>query len=180
MSFIRPELSQALSRWREPLLWVALIAVGLLFLWRGMAREAAWLLLLGGSAALVGVLMLRSAVGRARLSALPPGEGVVLIDEGRIAYFGPVRGGFLDLESITCVEVVAGDTPLWRLSGSDGIALDIPFAARGAEHLPDALSALPGIAIAHGISAIYDATGAPRTIWHRERRAAPPIPRRRS
>jgi hypothetical protein len=168
MSFIRKDLSGPLKQWREPLIWTVLVLTGLALLWRGMARDAAWLLLPGGAAVVTGLLVLPGAVGRARLRALPPGEGLLELDERRIAYFGPLSGGVLDLETITRVEVVAGISPVWRLSGKAGNVLDIPFAARGAERLPDALSALPGIAIAAGISAIDDPTGRSRIIWQSE------------
>lgn len=175
MSFIRPELAAALSTWREPVVWGGVGLFGAALLWHGVARDALLLMVLGGLLALTGMALLPGAIGRARLAALPPGEGVVMIDEGRIAFFGPHSGGFLDIESMERVEVVPGTSPSWRLLARDGTRLDIPFAARGAEKLPDALGALPGIAIAAALALIDSPAARPRTIWRAGPSMSPPI-----
>ena len=41
MSFVRPELAARLRRWREPMVWAALLGVGLWLVWRGYARARA-------------------------------------------------------------------------------------------------------------------------------------------
>ena len=40
MSFLRPELAARLRRWREPLVWGALLAFGVWLAWRGYGALA--------------------------------------------------------------------------------------------------------------------------------------------
>jgi hypothetical protein len=168
VSFVRPELAEAARRWREPLLWAALLATGVFLLWRGMAREAFLPLLIGALFAATGGLLIRGSIARTRLATLPPGEGLVLLDEGRIAFFGPVHGGFLNLDDLVRVEVIPGAAPKWDLSGRDGTRLRIPFAARGADILPDALSILPGFSIPARLDLIDGSAARSRVVWHRD------------
>ncbi len=162
MSFIRPELATRLHQWREPLLWGGLIAAGAWMLWHGLARDAFVPLLIGGSVALTGALMLKGSVARARLAAFPLGAGVVIVDEGRIVLFGPEQGGAMDLAAIARIDVVSGLTPLWRLGAGDGSSLDIPMAAKGADHLADALGALPGFDMSKALAGRRQMS---RTVW---------------
>jgi hypothetical protein len=174
VSFVRPELAVLLRRWGEALVFAAVLALGLWLLWRAVSGRG-WLLLapglvLAGSGA--GLLM--GAVRRIRLSDAPPGAGVVMIDEGRIAYFGPLGGGFVDLPGLIRVEITG---EAWLLVADDGTRLAIPRGAAGAERLPDALSPLPGLDLDAAVAAI--GTGAPgRTLlWRADRRPPRVLPR---
>ena len=89
MSFVRPELAARLRRWREPLVWGALLVFGAWLAWRGYAALAPLPFVAGLLAGAAGLGLLQAAVRRLRLSAETLDEGVVVIDEARIAYLGP-------------------------------------------------------------------------------------------
>ncbi|WP_111429767.1 hypothetical protein [Rhodobacteraceae bacterium DSL-40] len=176
MSFVRPEVAARFARWREVLLWAAVAALGLWLGARGLA-QGAWLVALpGGLALLTGGLLLRGAIRRVRFAALPPGEGVVMVDEGRIGFFGPTTGGFIDLAALCRVEIRPGRAPCWRLVADDGTVLDIPAGARGNEHLPDVLGVLPGIDFGAGLATLTDpAATFPRVIWRASTESRPTL-----
>jgi hypothetical protein len=95
MSFIRPELAERLRQWREPIAWGALLVAGVWVAWRGYARLDLLLFAGGLIVTAAAVALLRAAVRRVRLQGESLAEGVVMIDEARIAYFGPRGGGFV-------------------------------------------------------------------------------------
>lgn len=171
MSFVRPELVARLRPWREAMVWGALLGLGLWLMWIGYARGGLLPLVAGGLLATAGAALLRAATRRLRLHPEAPGEGVVMIDEGRIGYFGPREGGFVDLPSVVRVEIVTrpvlppGPAHAWQLTAEDGTRLTIPLGAEGAERMIDALSPLPGIDFGAGVAAVV-ARGPGRTlIW---------------
>lgn len=89
MSFIRPEVTALVTRWREVIAGVGLIALG-----------AYWMMDVGGLLAWVGlVLVIAGAalcvigVQRLRFRSTGRGPGVVLVDEGEVTYMGPLSGG---------------------------------------------------------------------------------------
>lgn len=171
MSFVRPELAAVLRRWREPIGWGALLAAGVWLAARGYARVEPTLFAFGILLAGAGLGLMRGAIGRLRLSADAPAEGVVVIDEARIAYLGPRTGGVVDLPSVVRVEIVSrphvpqASAHAWVITTEDGTRLVIPLGAEGAEGLFDALSPLPGIDFDAGAAAIA-ARGPHRTlVW---------------
>jgi len=148
MSLVRPELAAALARRREVLLWGAALVLGIGLIWRGYARLEPLTLVAGMALAATGFALARGALGRMRLAATAPGPGVVVIDEGRIGLLGPAGGGFVDLPALVSVAIAGppgAPDRAWLLQSEDGGALVVPFGAVGAERLPDALAALPGI-----------------------------------
>ena len=175
MSFIRPELAARLRRWREPIGWGALLAAGIWLAWRGYARLDA------RCSSPLGLARRRrrprrcsaAALRRLRLHADSSGEGVVVIDEARIAYFGPRGGGFVDLPAVVRVEIVTRPHlppafgHAWVITAEDGTRLTIPLGAEGADGLLDALSPLPGIDFDAGVAAVA-ARGPGRTlVWRK-------------
>jgi hypothetical protein len=151
VSFVRPELAEAFARRREAILWAAALVLGLWLIWRGYVRVDALVLVAGMILAATGFALLVGAIARLRLAAGGPGPGVVLIDEGRIGLLGPTGGGFADLSTLAAVEVSGRpgtQDRAWVLHAEDGSTLVIPFGAAGADRLPDALSALPGLDLA--------------------------------
>lgn len=142
MAFVRPDLAAKLHRWREAIAWAAVTAVGLFLIWRGYAGAATGPFALGVVLAGAGATLLRGAIGRAQLAGAAPGAGVLLIDEARVAYLGPFGGGFVDLARLTRVELTRDN---WILSADDGTQLVVARGAEGADRLPDALTALPGL-----------------------------------
>ena len=171
MSFIRPELMARLHHWREPIGWAALLAAGALLTWRGYARLEPLLFVLGLLLAAAGLGLLRGALRRLRLSSGTLSEGVVMIDEARIAYFGPRDGGFVDLPAVTRVEIVSrphlppASPHAWVITAEDGTRLTIPLGAEGADRLIDALSPLPGIDFDAGIAAVQARRPGRATVW---------------
>ncbi len=170
--------------WRtvaEPLAAGAL-ALGLL--WVGLSglsagRVDAVLALLGG--AISGAWAL-AAGRRGRLSLRAGrrlGPGLVRIDEGRIAYFGPETGGVTGLDALAAVAVEPdgeGGLARWVLTRADGEVLTIPGGALGADRLADTLGALPGFgaaAVSHALS--QPGAPGPRIVWRREGPAGPAL-----
>jgi hypothetical protein len=160
MSFVRPELTERLRRWREPIAWGVLLALGVWLVGHGYARLAPLPFVLGLACGATGIALLRPALRRLRMRSEVPGEGVVVIDEARIAYFGPRHGGFVDLPAVTRVEIVtrphvpSASAHAWIITAEDGTRLTIPVGAEGADRLLDALSPLPGIDLDAGVAAV--------------------------
>ena len=173
LSFLRPELAERLRRWREAIAWGALLAAGLWMVLAGLSPVAPLLLVAGGLAALAGAALLTAALRRIAFGTDGPAEGVVDIDEGRIAYLGPLGGGFVDMGSVARVELVTrphlliGAGHAWVLSADDGTRLTIPLGARGADRLPDALSPLPGLDLAAGAAALASRRPGRVLVWAR-------------
>lgn len=151
MSFVRPELLVALSRAREVVLGLALASAG------------GWLLWLGGYffvplGLVVVVISLSWAVlswRRLQFGQVGDAPGVVEVDEGQIAYYGPQVGGSVGLPELVEIRLIMmRGRRLWRLKQADGLAILIPVEASGAERLFDAFAALPGMDTAGLIAAL--------------------------
>jgi hypothetical protein len=172
-AFVRPEAAAALRRWREPAVWGALLALGVWMVWQGYSQLAPVSFVAGLAATATGASLLLGAIRRLRLRG-ELGEGVVVIDEARIAYFGPRGGGFVDLPAIVRVEIVTrphvppDSAHAWVLTAEDGTRLVVPIGAEGADGLFDALSPLPGIDFDAGAAAVATPGPGRVTVWQRE------------
>jgi hypothetical protein len=169
MSFLRPEAAGTLRRWAETA--VASVVAGVaLWLGLGWARAGApvgWVALAIGALA---VFWLRAALLGALAHGEREGPGVVVIREREIGYMGPWRGGFLELDRLERVEIyrpAPGQDPVWRLVAADGATLAIPAAAEGAEHLPEALAALPGFSDMAAIGVLRREEAGRQLVWER-------------
>lgn len=172
MSFIRPQARAALWRWREGLagagfallgLWWVLAGTGLLH-WLGYAALAA------------GCAILASGVQRARFRGGTGGPGVVLLDEGQIAYFGPVTGGVVAIRDLVRLSFdPSGDPAHWVLSAPGQPDLRIPLNAEGADALFDAFAALPGLRTEHMLAQMRRGGTGPVAIWESSTGARPTI-----
>ena len=173
MSFVRPELAARLRPWREPAAWAALLAFGLYLTWQGYSGLAPLTFVAGLAAVATGLGLLRPALRRARLAGRPLDEGVVVIDEWRIAYLGPRDGGVIDLPAIVRVDIVTrphlppASGHAWVLSAEDGTRLVVPLGAAGADRLFDALSPLPGIDFEAGAEAVAARRPGRATVWRK-------------
>ena len=173
MSFVRPEIIDWIFRRREAIAWTALTGVGLWLISLGLDPPAPLLLLLGGLVTLIGAALLTAELRRRAFASDVGAEGVVEIDEGRIAYLGPRGGGFVDVRALTLVEIVTRPQLLadtghaWVLSAEDGTRLIIPLGAAGAGGIPDALSPLPGIDLAAGGAALGSRGPGRVVLWSR-------------
>ena len=139
---IRPELRDALWRWREVIAAAAVVALGL---W--VASGGGWVLVpfglgLAGLAAGLAVQAWR----RMRFAQGADAPGVVEVDEGQISYMGPALGGFVSVPELVEVRLVTlRGRRLWRLRQADGQALLVPVDAAGAGALFDVFATLPGM-----------------------------------
>lgn len=169
MSFLRPAAARALRRWAEPAAAAALAGYAG---WWGAAAAIrgdvlGWLAL--GVAAL-GLGWLRVAIIGALAARPVTGTGLVEIREGEIGYLGPLRGGYLELDALSRIEIYRvseGAEPVWRLVAADGRALAIPAAAEGAGALPEALTALPGFSDLAAVGALTRGPVGRQVIWQR-------------
>jgi hypothetical protein len=140
--FMRPEAAAILRRWREPLVALAVIALGLWIAARPgpIVQGFGWVL------AAVGVAAMLPAIRRARFQASGEAPGVVQVDERRILYMGPTHGGAVAVDELTQLSLrrMEDGRAAWVLVQGQTL-LVIPTEARGAEALFDAFTALPGL-----------------------------------
>ena len=168
MSFIRPEVAQVLTRWREVLVLSTLASIGA---W--IALKPGFFLPVGGWALLAfSILLMPASIRRARFQPGQDGIGIVRLREGRVAYMGPETGGVLsldDLTSLTLVVTRAGRQ--WRLRQGPE-QLEIPVDAVGADALFDAFTRLPGLNSARLLTALESLEPGEITLWSNEARPA--------
>lgn len=162
MSFVRPEVAEALGRWREALIGVALI-LGALLLLQDSYGGRFWI---GILVALLGAGLLISGVPRARARGLGGGAGVIEVDERRITYFGPLSGGAMALEDV--VRIAADPGRRWVLTSSEHELMTIPMDAEGSEALFDAFAALPGLPASRIAQTMQKDVPSRRVIWEKQ------------
>ncbi len=140
--FFRPEAKASLWRWREVLVGLAVTLIGLWWIAGpgGLLAVPGWAFVIGGGA--LGFV----GAQRARFRGAGDGPGAVQVDEGQIAYFGPLTGGVIALETLERLSLDARAHPAhWRLEAPGQEALMIPVTAAGADALFDAFAKLPGL-----------------------------------
>jgi hypothetical protein len=162
MSFVRPEASAKLARWREALIGLACLALGAWWAFH-LGGLMTWI---GGAVMLGGAALIAIGVQRGRFRTGGGGPGVVQIDEGQITYFGPLTGGAVDLADLVRLEYdPAGHPAHWRLSQPGQPPLSIPVTAEGADALFDAFSALPGLRTERMLAAMKSPPPHSVVIW---------------
>lgn len=162
MSFIRPEAHAALMRWREVVIGVAVISLGVFWI----AGSGGLLGLLGYGVAGLGVVMVVAGIQRARFRTGSAGPGVVQVTEGRVAYFGPLTGGAVDLADLEALTLDASaDPPHWVLHQLGTADLQIPLGAKGEDALFDAFAQLPGIRTETMLANLQKGADVPVVIW---------------
>ncbi|MBF9045062.1 hypothetical protein HKCCE4037_17095 [Rhodobacterales bacterium HKCCE4037] len=168
--FFRPEAMAALSRWKEVLGALAVIAIGL---W--IALRPGGVILAGFGYVLIGIgaAFLVPAIRRARFNTGNEGPGAVQVDERRILYMGPVTGGTMALDDLRVLSVRrdGADQVAWVLADTTQL-LVIPVDAVGADALFDAFAALPGLNVERLIRAVQSRTKGSQQLWTRERPVA--------
>ncbi len=151
MSWVRPEVSALVWRWRE--VWGG---AGLALLGFWLAGQGGYLLVPSG--VVVGALGAGWAVLARRRMLFHQGwdgPGMVEVDEGQIGYLGPGAGGYVSLADLTELRLLTlRGRRVWRLKQADGQALLIPVDAAGADRLFDAFSSLPGMDSATLVTAL--------------------------
>ncbi|OWU85452.1 hypothetical protein ATO6_00405 [Oceanicola sp. 22II-s10i] len=162
MSFVRPEIAAGLFRWREALTGAA---IGLIGLWWALSTHGLlhWL---GWVIAAIGGGLVAAGLQRGRFRLGRDGPGVVRVDEGQIAYFGPWNGGVAALSEIEEITLDRStNPPVWRLRQAGRADLDIPATAEGAEALFDAFAALPSFDTRSMLAALHAVETRPIEIW---------------
>ncbi|APG48437.1 hypothetical protein [Phaeobacter porticola] len=164
MTFIRPEARVALWRWREMLAATLLIILGLSWALGayGIQALAGWGILgLGVVIAVIGAQRMRFRLGGG-------GPGIVQVDEGQIAYFGPLTGGAVavsELERLTLDH--AARPPHWLLDQPGQAALAIPVNATNTDALFDAFATLPGLRMERMLAELHKSGVHQVVIWER-------------
>ena len=164
MSFIRPEARAAIWRWREVLIGIGVVTLGASWVLGpgGMLGWIGWVLIIAGLA--LGLI----GVQRARFRAGAGGLGVVQVDEGQIAYFGPLTGGIAAISDLTRLSLDPTMKPAhWVLEQPTQAPLLIPVNAEGVDALFDVFATLPGLKTQTILSALSTATEHPLVIWQR-------------
>lgn len=156
---IRPELRDALWRWREVIGALGLAALGI---WWALSSFgfSQWL---GWSLMAFGLVLAFAGAQKVRFRPDSDGPGVVTLDERRVTYLGPVDGGVADLDLMVQLDLTTA--PAWRLINGDGHYLDIPTDARGVEMLFEVFTALPGIKTQHILNSLEQGRTAQMTVW---------------
>ncbi|MQY42394.1 hypothetical protein GG681_07045 [Epibacterium sp. SM1969] len=164
MSFIRPEARAALWHWRELIAAAALGLFGLRWvLWSfGFWQVAGWVLIAAAIViAVVGGQRLRFRLGGA-------GPGVVRVDEGQIAYFGPLTGGAVAASELERLRLDHTSKPAhWLLEQPGQAPLAIPVNASGADALFDVFSSLPGLKTERMLEEMHRSGPHQVVIWER-------------
>ncbi|WP_322890311.1 MULTISPECIES: hypothetical protein [unclassified Yoonia] len=165
--FFRPEARAFFWRWREVLAAAGLALFGL---WWGLnaAGVTVWLGYLVGA---IGLGWAFAAIQRARFAQDGEGPGVVQVRERRLAYFGPLDGGILDLDDLTevALDPRSYPDPSWILTGIGGQRIAIPINAAGADALFDVFAGLPGIKTGTVLDVLSRTPDALVVIWSRAR-----------
>ncbi|WP_341368174.1 hypothetical protein [Yoonia sp. BS5-3] len=165
--FLRPEVRAQLWRWREVLLAAIVTTLGLWWALGGVGITV-WL---GYIIVLIGVGWAVAGFQRVRFAQNGDGPGVVQIRERRLAYFGPLDGGVIDVEDLTKLELdpASYPEPSWILTGVGGQLIAIPINAKGSDGLFDVFAALPGIKTDTVLDVLSRTPNARVTLWSRSK-----------
>ena len=164
MSFIRPEARATLWRWRELIVAVLMLLIGLKWAYTsyGFTAVTGWALILVGLVlAVIGAQRLRFRLGAG-------GPGIVQVDEGQIAYFGPLTGGAVAASEIERLRLDhTSKPPHWVLEQPGQAPLAIPVNAEGHEALFDVFAALPGLKTERMLTELRKVGAHQVVIWER-------------
>ena len=163
--FLRPEVRAFLRRWREVLLAGVVLLFGIWWALTGIGINK-WL---GYIFCLIGIGWGIAGVQRARFAQDGDGPGVVQIRERRLAYFGPLDGGIMDVADLSRLEIdpTSHPDPSWILTSIEGQILAIPINAKGAEGLFDVFASLPDIKTNTMLDVLSHTPDARVTVWSR-------------
>ncbi|THD75984.1 hypothetical protein E7681_05945 [Thalassobius vesicularis] len=161
---IRSGAADTLKRWAEPLIAVAITGFGLWWALTGFALIR-WL---GVAVTVLGVALLVLGIRRARFWRGGQGAGHVEVDEGAIAYFGPLGGGVIGANALHSLRLVTRDgARSWELRAPGQDPLQVPVDANGAEALFDVFANLPGIDMRRLLRALDETGPQDVVIWVR-------------
>lgn len=162
--FFRPEAKAALWRWREVLVAVGLAVLGLWWIAGpgGLLRvPAVALLVIGAALGWIGIQ-------RGRFRGTGEGAGAVQVDEGQVAYFGPLTGGVVALRDLERLSLDRTARPAhWRLDAPGQAPVMIPVNAANADALFDAYARLPGFRTERMLTELRGGPAHAVVIWER-------------
>lgn len=163
--FFRPEVRAFFWRWREVILAGVVVLFGMWWSLTGIGITQ-WLGIifigLGGG-------WIVAAEQRRRFAQDGDGPGVVQIRERRLAYFGPLDGGIIDVADLSRLEIdpTSHPDPSWVLTSIEGQVLSIPINAKGSEDLFDVFASLPDIKTSTVLDVLSHTPDARVTVWSR-------------
>ena len=165
--FIRPEVKAAAWRFRDIIAALAVSGIGL---WLVLAGRG-FLPWLGWIFVALGAVLLVASIQRTRFRRGDDGPGVVQIAERRLAYFGPLDGGVMDIADIRMLsfDPAGYPAPHWVIAGPENREIAIPTTAKGAEALFDTFSGLPGIKTEALLDVLESPPNQRVVIWSRPR-----------
>lgn len=166
-SFIRPAVRAAIWKWREMIGAAGLVLLGL---WWSVS-VAMPVRFIGYAAIVLGLIFMIGAWQRMRFRSDGAGPGVVKIVERRLAYFGPLTGGAVEMDEVVKLELEpqALPAPHWIIANERGERLEIPVNADGADALFDLFAALPGIQTEKMLNVLSRTPDQRVVIWQVER-----------
>lgn len=143
MQIIRPDVSEAIWRFRDAIIGIAVSLLGLYWAINGIG----FMKIVGTSLAVAGALLVFAGIQRGRFRAGSGGSGVVHVVEGQVTYYGPIEGGSVVVADLDRVELDPTVEPEgeWILYDPSTVPLRIPTNAEGAETLFDVFSNLEGL-----------------------------------
>lgn len=145
MGILRPEIGQAVYRYRDALIGAAVSFFGI----NWALSSVGFMSILGTALSIAGALLLFAGIQRGRFVTGRDGRGMVTIDEGQVTYFGPDEGGTVHVDDLVQVDLLPpddGSGAEWLLlSAEDEEPLRIPLNAVGADALFDVFVRLDGI-----------------------------------
>lgn len=164
MSFVRPEVSALLWRWRDVAGGLVVAAFGA-WVFLGVAGWVGWL---GLILVLLGLALIWTGSIKARFRSLRDGPGFVEIVERRLTYYAPYGGTSLSLDDVTRIEMEgSGHGPHWLLTVPGEAPARIPVSAEGADQIFETLSRFPGVHYDRAIAASQSTTRERHLIWQK-------------
>ena len=163
--FFRPEAKAIIWRLRDVWGALAVLALGLWWSWTAFGFVQ-WL---GYAIAVLGIVLLVAGIQRGRFRQGSDGPGVVQITERRLAYFGPLDGGVMDINDLSRLsfDPTGHPAPYWVLTGPEARDLSIPTTATGAEALFDVFATLPDLKTEKLLGVLSDPPDHRVVIWSR-------------
>ncbi len=170
MAFIRPEVKQAIERFRDA---IAGIAVSLLGVYWAL-NSYGFMSIVGTSLALAGALLVFAGIQRGRFRTGDGGPGVVYVDEGQVTFYGPLDGGSVVIADLFKVELERPGmrTAEWVLYDPGTEPLRIPTNAEGTKALFDVFGALDGLETEKMLRTLKKPRKKPVLIWQSNRAVA--------
>jgi hypothetical protein len=187
MSFLRPEAKTTLLQWRDVILGLALVALGM---WLGFgASGLVWIF--AGAIVGIGAALAWTGWQRARIRRREGGRGVVELDERQLSFLDAGSGAVVALSDVTRIEIeITGTGTGSRTSSGTGIststdpgqddmfwiftrpgesAARIPASAVGSDKMIDALAGFPGANYENVIKASGTTDAGLFVIWQKTR-----------